>query len=148
MIMIFFMVMPVMGERLVDVYKPGDTLSLKHQKQLWNIYLTLDKIGVLHNDGNCLNIMLDLKGNVKLIDFDRSKIIDSEIIKKWGNYPNLRFLKLDNCWVGSLARYQIRPGKHLISWYRKLFGTISQKVSKHKIFGPIPIEAVKKAIKK
>mgnify|MGYP004155661293 CR=1 FL=1 len=33
-----FMVMPVFKDRLVDRYPRGSTLSLKHQKQLWNLY--------------------------------------------------------------------------------------------------------------
>ena len=113
-----FMVMLPMKNRLVDIYKKGDTLSEKHQKQLWNIYLKLDKdIGILHNDNNCLNIMTDYKDNLKIIDFDRSKIIETNHIKKFGAYPNLKFIYFISCF----RRYGIKPGKLLLEKYCKLF---------------------------
>lgn len=97
-----FMVMDAMSERLVDLYR-NKKMSQKHQKQLWNLYKKLDEeVGIIHNDMNPLNIMIDLNGDVKLIDFDRSKITEYKDIKKWGNYPNLRFMNLL-----SLRRYKI-----------------------------------------
>lgn len=97
-----FMVMDVMGERLVDLYRNKE-MSQKHQKQLWDLYKKLDEeVGIIHNDINPLNIMTDLDGNLKLIDFDRSKITEYKDIKKWGKYPNLRFAHLL-----SLRKYKI-----------------------------------------
>jgi len=97
-----FMVMDSMGERIVDLYKNTE-MSQKHQQQLWDLYKKLDEeVGIIHNDINPLNIMTDLNGDLKLIDFDRSKITEYKDIKKWGKYPNLRFSHLL-----SLKRYKI-----------------------------------------
>ena len=104
-----FMVMPVLAHRLIDVYKKGSTLSKKHQKQIWNLYKILDtKVGIIHNDMNCLNIMIDGNDNLKLIDFDRSKVIEKKDIKKTRSpYINLTFLELVNCF----RSYGISPGE-------------------------------------
>ena len=89
-----FMVMDVMGERLIDLYRNNE-MSQKHQEQLWNLYKKLDsEVGIIHNDDNPLNIMTDINGNIKIIDFDRSKIIEYKDIHKWGKNPNIRFLPL------------------------------------------------------
>ena len=119
-----FMVMPVLAHRVVDVYKRGSELSEKHQKQLWNLYKTLDtKVGILHNDLNCLNIMIDGKDNVKLIDFDRSKVIEKRDIKKWGPYINISFLDMVNCFSGFGSR-GISPGEKLIKNYLRVHGSL------------------------
>ena len=103
-----FMVMPPMKDRLVDIYKKGDTMSEKHQRQLWNIYLDMDvSVGVVHNDSNCLNIMTDMKNDIKLIDFDRSKIIEKKLIVKYGPYVNLDFMNVLRCFIQN----KINPGK-------------------------------------
>ena len=112
------MVMQPLAKRVNDVYSRGTELSLKHQKQLWNIYLTLDsQVGLLHNDINCLNIMIDSNGDLKLIDFDRSSLIDVKRFKKLSPYPNLSLVDFVNCF----SMYGIRPGKNLIKWYTDLF---------------------------
>lgn len=114
-----FMVMPVLAHRLIDVYKKGSTLSEKHQKQLWDLYKILDtKVGIVHNDMNCLNIMIDGNDNLKLIDFDRSKVIEKKDIKRRGPYINLTFLKLVNCF----RSYKISPGKQLVKNFLRLHG--------------------------
>ena len=114
-----FMVMPVLAHRLIDVYKKGSTLSEKHQKQLWNLYKILDtKVGIIHNDMNCLNIMIDEKDNAKLIDFDRSKVIEKKDIKKRGAYINLNFLEMVNCF----RMYNISPGEGLVKNYIRIHG--------------------------
>ncbi len=114
-----FMIMPVLAHRLIDVYKKGSTLSEKHQKQLWNLYKILDtKVGIIHNDMNCLNIMIDDKDNLKLIDFDRSKVIEKKDIKKRGAYINLTFLELVNCF----RMYGISPGEGLVENFLRLHG--------------------------
>ena len=98
---------------------PGSTMSEKHQQQLWDVYKTLDeKAGILHNDSNCLNVMIDEKGDIKLIDFDRSKIIETKEIKKFGPYINIRFLHLLNCF----KRKHRKPGENLLRLYAEAFG--------------------------
>jgi len=92
-----FMVMELMGTRVVDVYGRNKIpqMSLKHQQQLWHLYKTLDtKVGVNHNDTNCLNLMIDFNGDLKLIDFDRSKIIEKKTLMTRGDFPNLNLAGL------------------------------------------------------
>ena len=124
-----FMVMPVLAHRLIDVYKKGSTLSEKHQKQLWDLYKILDtKVGILHNDMNCLNVMIDGNDNLKLIDFDRSKVIEKKDIKKRGAYINLNFLVLVNCF----SMYKISPGEGLVKNYiRTHGGNVDSWLKKH-----------------
>ena len=49
---------------------------------------TLDDIDILHNDGNALNLMLNDRDELQIIDFGLSKKIDAKLRKKWGEYPN------------------------------------------------------------
>ena len=113
-----FIAMLPLKTRLVDYYKDDETLLLKHQKQLWDLYKTLDKqVGIAHNDGNRLNIMLDDEDNVKLIDFDRSEMINKRWLVKYGPYPNLSLMSVLNLWL------LVFPGQHLLANYHRLFGT-------------------------
>jgi len=123
-----FMVMPVLAHRLIDVYKKGSTLSEKHQKQLWDLYKILDtKVGIVHNDMNCLNIMIDGNDNLKLIDFDRSKVIEKKDIKRRGPYINLTFLELVNCF----RMYGISPGENLVKNFLRIHGKNDDFLKKH-----------------
>jgi hypothetical protein len=114
-----FMVMDLMGQRVVDIYgrKTGNlVMSPLHQQQLWHLYKTLDeKVGILHNDGNCLNLMTDTDGKLKLIDFDNSVVITSVRrksaprghLKKWGSYPNLNLSAMVMNSIGACPVYSI-----------------------------------------
>jgi hypothetical protein len=42
---------------------------------------------MLHNDGNMLNLMVDDKGNLKIIDYGMTTKIDSKMRKKYKS-PN------------------------------------------------------------
>jgi serine/threonine protein kinase len=53
-------------------------MSVTHQQQLIEIMETLDDIKILHNDGNVLNLMLDDKDNLKLIDFGMARRFKDE----------------------------------------------------------------------
>ena len=71
-----FMVMPALKSRLVDVYSRNSKMSLKHQKQWWDIVVKMaTEIGICHCDGNCLNVMIDENDDLKLIDWDRAKFM-------------------------------------------------------------------------
>ena len=118
-----FMVMDLMGQRVVDIYgrKTGNlVMSPLHQQQLWHLYKTLDeKVGILHNDGNCLNLMTDTAGNLKLIDFDRSALIENKHLKKRGSYPNLNLSAMVHRSIGSCPIYGINL--NLYSYYANRF---------------------------
>ena len=82
-----FILMERMKERLTDRYEKNTTLSAEHQNQLVDAMRRLDGVGVLHNDGNVLNVMLDNDDNIKIIDYGFSKKIDKKLRKKYKN-PN------------------------------------------------------------
>jgi tRNA A-37 threonylcarbamoyl transferase component Bud32 len=79
--------MTPMNARIVDV------LNGSHQKfssDLYHIMRTLDDIGILHNDGNALNLMLDDRDRLHILDFGLSKEITRAVRKKWEGEPNIR----------------------------------------------------------
>lgn len=65
------------------------TLPDVHQKRIIDIMYKLDEVDVLHNDGNPLNLMFDDNGQLMVIDFGLSKLIDDAIIAKRGPHPNI-----------------------------------------------------------
>ena len=120
---ISFIAMPMLEKRLVDVYKEGDTLSRKHQTQLFNITKKLDEeAGILHNDSNCLNIMIDSSGNLKYIDFDLSKMRTSSDIKRIP-YHNLWNIQILDCFLPTKYRHcdGIHIGSHFIDRWTSFF---------------------------
>jgi len=79
--------MEVMQSRIVDVLKQGtDYFS----QDLLHIMRTLDDIDILHNDGNALNLMLNDRDQLQIIDFGLSKEITPKVRKKWQGEPNIR----------------------------------------------------------
>ena len=84
-----FIVMERVAMRLIDFMRQRDmsTLSEKHQAQLIEAMKALDKAGLLHNDGNMLNLMVDHQGNLKIIDYGMAKKIDRKLRKKYKS-PN------------------------------------------------------------
>lgn len=79
--------MEPMQVRVVDVLKHG----AEHFRQdLIHIMQTLDDIDILHNDGNALNLMLNDRDELQIIDFGLSKEITTKVRKKWQGEPNIR----------------------------------------------------------
>lgn len=79
--------MEPMRTRVVDVLKHGT----EHFRQdLLHIMRTLDDINILHNDGNALNLMLNDRDQLQIIDFGLSKEITPKVRKKWQGEPNIR----------------------------------------------------------
>jgi hypothetical protein len=147
-----FMVMPDFKERMIDRYSKGSTLSLKHQKQLWNLFLKLDShVGILHDDLNCLSskillprlsdyaeqsnglytFVIDFNNNVKLIDFDRSVVIEKKHIKKYGCYPNLYFIWVLNCF----KLYGIKLG----TWLGPKIKSMKEQEERRYVIKPVKI---------
>jgi len=79
--------MEPMQSRIVDVLKRGHS---KFSEDLHFIMHTLDRVGILHNDGNALNLMLDDNDNLKIIDFGLAKEINDKVRKKWQGEPNIK----------------------------------------------------------
>lgn len=84
-----FIVMERVAMRLIDFMRQRNvsTLSEKHQAQLIEAMKALDEAGLLHNDGNMLNLMVDHQGNLKIIDYGMAKKIDRKLRKKYKS-PN------------------------------------------------------------
>jgi len=78
--------MEPMQARVVDVLKSGST---RFAHDLRHIMDTLDDIGILHNDGNALNLMLNDRDELRIIDFGLAKKIDNKLRKKWNDHPNI-----------------------------------------------------------
>jgi tRNA A-37 threonylcarbamoyl transferase component Bud32 len=79
--------MEPMRTRVVDVLKHG---AEHFRKDLLHIMRTLDDIDILHNDGNALNLMLNDRDKLQIIDFGLSKEITPKVRKKWQGEPNIR----------------------------------------------------------
>ena len=79
--------MEPMSRRIVDVVKGSHP---KFSDDLLHIMQTLDDIGILHNDGNALNLMLDFNDELRILDFGLSKEINEKVRKKWEGEPNIR----------------------------------------------------------
>ena len=79
--------MEPMSSRVVDVIKKGNA---RLSADLNHIMTTLDRIGILHNDGNALNLMLDSEDQLNVIDFGLAKEITDKVRKKWKGEPNVK----------------------------------------------------------
>lgn len=83
-----YIAMEKMDKTLYQVIiEQNGILTLSQQKQLANIFKTLDKCKVFHADPNPLNFMCK-NGKWYIIDFGFAKKIDSKIIKENGKTPN------------------------------------------------------------
>ena len=79
--------MEPMQSRVVDVLKESHQ---QFKDDLLNIMVTLDNIGILHNDGNPLNLMLNSEDKLQIIDFGLAKKITPAVSKKWDKCPNVK----------------------------------------------------------
>ena len=81
--------------RLVDIAKQRNppALTANEQLQLVLCMKKLDSIGILHNDGNCLNVMCQIENGsnrIYIIDYGMAKQIDNKVLRKT-NTPNLTY---------------------------------------------------------
>jgi len=80
--------MEPMRARIVDILEAGPSRQL--DSDLHRIMDTLDKIGILHNDGNALNLMVDDDDRLNILDFGLAKEISKSVSKKWKGRPNVK----------------------------------------------------------
>lgn len=78
----------VMNARVIDVVPSSSSGRLS--EDLDHIMTTLDRINILHNDGNVRNLMLDQNDQLQIIDFGLSKKITAAVRKKWDGEPNIK----------------------------------------------------------
>ena len=87
-----YIIMEKLEHTIVDYYKEilkKDVLTKKHQQRLIEICEKLDEVNIIQNDGNPLNLMLNDKGDLMIIDFGYAKTIDEKMLKKRGPEPNI-----------------------------------------------------------
>ena len=91
-----YIIMERMRETIVDVMKrlypdpaPSRPLSKAYQQRIIEICERLDEAGVVQNDGNPLNLMVDDAGVLFVIDFGFAKEINRKVLKKRGSEPNI-----------------------------------------------------------
>lgn len=78
--------MTPMRDRVVDVLSESSPLFTK---DLHHIMHTLDDIGILHNDANVLNLMLNDDGRLQIVDFGLAKEINRNMLNKYNGEPNI-----------------------------------------------------------
>jgi tRNA A-37 threonylcarbamoyl transferase component Bud32 len=77
----------VLPARVIDVVTPQDSRQLS--RDLHHVMDTLDRVGILHNDGNVRNLMIDDDDRLYIIDFGLAKEITPAVRKKWKGAPNI-----------------------------------------------------------
>ena len=89
-----YIVMEKMDGHLLDKIKKQGGLTRTQQRQIINIYRSLDKAGVFHGDANLLNYMYKDE-NIYIIDFSMAKEITHGLTKRLGTYtPNMTIMTL------------------------------------------------------
>ena len=77
-----------------------------YQAMIYALCMRLDEAGVIQNDGNPLNLMVDKLGHLYIIDYGFAKEITPAVIKKRGPQPNV------NLTLWHFARH-LKHYKHL-----------------------------------
>ena len=86
-----FIVMDALKETIVERGKRENWTVLpdEYAAQLYALCKRLDAAGVVQNDGNPLNLMLDGNGRMYIIDYGFAKKITAAVKKKRGSQPNI-----------------------------------------------------------
>lgn len=89
-----FIVMDKLDVNLYDLFcKQNGKLTKGQQKEIINLFKKLDKCGVFHADPNPLNFM-NKHGKWYIIDFGFAKLINNNLIAKYGETPNITYMPL------------------------------------------------------
>ena len=86
-----FIVMDALEETIVERGKREEWTGLpdEYAAQLYALCHRLDAAGVVQNDGNPLNLMVDKNGRLYIIDYGFAKRIDKKVLKERGSQPNV-----------------------------------------------------------
>lgn len=82
-------IMDALDHTIVEELKGQRGLPREYAAMLYALCLRLDKAGVVQNDGNPLNLMVDKNKRLWIIDYGFSKIITNAVKKKRGQHPNI-----------------------------------------------------------
>lgn len=114
-----YIVMELLNRTLIDVVKEqNDKLTLQQQKQIIELYKKLDKIGIMLNDANPLNIM-EKNGTFYMIDYGFAKYCTHKDFKEY-THPNFQLMPL-----GLLLWMK---GKHKTGSWEHIRSQISENV--------------------
>lgn len=121
-----FIIMDQMNDHLVEHLKANNgVLSAPHQKRIVDIMRALDESGIFHNDANIMNLMLDHKKKIYLIDYGMSKKITPSLCQKLKTYkPNTDFMLSAIC-------IKMREAGCPQQSYKHMFAAIDPQRSKH-----------------
>ncbi len=91
-----FIVMEKLEGNLFDYLRDHKgKMPTRMQKEMIDIFKTLDRIQIFHADPNPLNFMFDAKGKLKIIDFGFAKAIDDKLAREHDTREvNMRFMPL------------------------------------------------------
>lgn len=84
-----YIVMTKMDSLPAETFK-GREMPEDLQYAICGLMGLLDDAGVLHNDMNARNVMLDSAGRPWIIDFGLSKSITKAVVNKHGLHPNIK----------------------------------------------------------
>ena len=113
-----FIIMDALQETIVQKAQREKWKSLpyEYKAMLYALCVRLDKAGVVQNDGNPLNLMLDSRGRLYIIDYGFAKKISAKIKRDRGSQPNinltlwhfsrqLRHYRLENDLINIVTSY-------------------------------------------
>ena len=83
-----FIVMRKLKSTILEAFGKRKSLTKKQQHRMIDIFDKLDEAGIMQNDGNPRNLMIDEDGQLYVIDFGFAKRITPKLWKKWGENPN------------------------------------------------------------
>lgn len=103
-----FIVMDALKETIVAKAKRENWASLPHdyKAMLYALCVRLDGAGVVQNDGNPLNLMVDDTGRLYIIDYGFANEISNKMHAKRGSQPNVALTLWD--FGRRLKHYQIK----------------------------------------
>ena len=106
-----FIAMELLCETYVEWARRNGVVDMseEHEKRLMHICDCLDEVGVVQNDGNPLNLMVDGAGKLFVVDFGFAKRVNAEILRVRGNSPNTDLTLWD--FQRRLPRYGIRAAR-------------------------------------
>lgn len=88
-----YIVMDILSRTLMDILRDQNgEFTMSQQRQLIDLYKKLDRVGIMINDANPLNVM-DKDGRLYLIDYGFAKYTKHKIFKKY-THPNLQLMPL------------------------------------------------------
>lgn len=144
-----FIIMDALKETIVEKGKREEWTRLPevYAAQLYALCKRLDAAGVVQNDGNPLNLMLDGNGRVYIIDYGFAKKITAAVKKKRGSQPNVNL----TLWHFSrqLRHYRFENDltERIVNKYMKDNSFVDQELldKGERLLGPIGAAAVVKA---